>query len=324
MTAPRLVHTGGAVVDHVYRIDRLPDPGADRTARSYRKLPGGGFNVMVAARRSGMAAACAGQLGSGPDGDILRAAMAREGIEMLLPPHPTLDSGHSVVLVTDDAERSFVSWPGAEAQPADLSQLSRTLRPGDWVFVTGYSLSYPGLRADLMDFIAALAPEIPLVFDPSPVIAEVPRDALRRILGRATWLSANRAEVATMAAGAADGDRMLLAEMGSSGQGLVLRAGAEGCTLFLRDGTCTELPGFEVEVVDTNGAGDTHVGAFIAALAHGARPEDAARRANAAAAISVTREGGATAPDADTVRAFLADRGTDATRRDRTRQGANH
>ncbi len=323
MTTPRLVHTGGAVLDHVYRIDRLPDPGADRTAQSFRKLPGGGFNVLVAARRSGMVAACAGQLGTGADGDLLRAAMRREGIEILLPPHPELDSGNSVVLVTDDAERSFVSWPGSEAQSADLSVLARTLRSGDWVFVTGYSLSYPALRADLLNFVEALGPVVPLIFDPSPVIAEVPRDALCRILGRTTWLSANRAEVTAMT-GEPDGAQKLLAAMGHFRRGVVLRAGADGCTLFLSGGTVTALPGFEVEAVDTNGAGDTHVGAFIAALAGGADPEAAALHANAAAAISVTRDGGASAPDAETIRAFVAERGFDADRPDTARQDANH
>ena len=56
------------------------------------------------------------------------------------------------------------------------------------------------------------------------------------------------------------------------------------------------VPGFAVDAVDTNGAGDTHIGAFISALAQGATPFDAARYANAAAAISVTRHGGASAP----------------------------
>jgi sugar/nucleoside kinase (ribokinase family) len=38
-----------------------------------------------------------------------------------------------------------------------------------------------------------------------------------------------------------------------------------------------------------NGAGDTHVGTFLAALASGAGPQDAAVRANEAAAAFVAR-----------------------------------
>jgi sugar/nucleoside kinase (ribokinase family) len=79
-----------------------------------------------------------------------------------------------------------------------------------------------------------------------------------------------------------------------------------------------------VDVVDTNGAGDTHAGAFVGALATGADPGQAALYANAAAAISVPREGGATAPDARTIRAFLSQRGHKTIRQDRKSQTANH
>ena len=53
MADPRLLHIGSAVVDFIYRIDRLPSPGDDLTASAFSALPGGGFNMMVAARRSG-------------------------------------------------------------------------------------------------------------------------------------------------------------------------------------------------------------------------------------------------------------------------------
>jgi sugar/nucleoside kinase (ribokinase family) len=58
--------------------------------------------------------------------------------------------------------------------------------------------------------------------------------------------------------------------------------------------------------LDSNGAGDTHTGAFIAALATGADDVAAARTANAAAALSVTRRGPATAPTAAELARFLS------------------
>ena len=110
----RLVHAGSAVVDYVYRIDALPSPGTEKIATSYDRVAGGGFNMMVAASRTGMQVVFAGQHGTGSNGDFLRAAFATEGIETLTPPAPALDSGNCVVLVSADAERTFVSWPGAE------------------------------------------------------------------------------------------------------------------------------------------------------------------------------------------------------------------
>jgi sugar/nucleoside kinase (ribokinase family) len=66
------------------------------------------------------------------------------------------------------------------------------------------------------------------------------------------------------------------------------------------------VPGFEVTAVDANGAGDAHVGAFLALLTQGEDPLDAARKANAAAAYAVTRRGPATAPDRAELDQFLA------------------
>jgi ribokinase len=48
---------------------------------------------------------------------------------------------------------------------------------------------------------------------------------------------------------------------------------------------------FKVEAIDTVGAGDCFNGAFAVALLEGKDPWAAARFANAAAAISVTRQG---------------------------------
>ena len=51
------------------------------------------------------------------------------------------------------------------------------------------------------------------------------------------------------------------------------------------------IPGFEVEVVDTTGAGDCFTGGLIAGLRRGLPLLDAARFANAAGALSVQKLG---------------------------------
>jgi sugar/nucleoside kinase (ribokinase family) len=60
-----------------------------------------------------------------------------------------------------------------------------------------------------------------------------------------------------------------------------------------------------VTAVDSTGAGDAHSGAFLAALADGLPPLDAAARANAAAAFAVTRPGPATSPTRAELDAWL-------------------
>ena len=73
-------------------------------------------------------------------------------------------------------------------------------------------------------------------------------------------------------------------------------------------GETTDVPGFPQTPLDTNGAGDTHTGALLAEVAAGTPWVEGCRRANAAAAIKVTRRGPESAPTAAEVDAFLARR----------------
>lgn len=304
----RLVHVGSAVVDHVYRIDVLPAPGTEKTASSYAQVAGGGFNMMVAASRTGMMVVFGGQLGSGPNGDFLRAALAGEGIETLTPPSSAMDSGNCVAMISSDAERTFVSWPGAESILSLAMMAPVVAASGDWVFTSGYTLSYPGSRDALTDWIEALPAGIPFVLDPTPIIADIPRPILSRVLAGTTWLSCNTTEAAEIA-GLGDVEtlaRRLLADHCPKAEGVVIRAGAKGCFVRLADGSAQTIPGFKVDAIDTNGAGDTHIGAFVSALSRGVPAFEAARYANAAAALSVTRHGGSSAPTDGEIQTFLS------------------
>lgn len=308
----RLIHAGSAVVDYVYRIDTLPQPAGEKTASAYDRVAGGGFNMMVAARRTGMKVVFAGRHGTGPDGDFLRTAFAAEGIEILLPPTEGLDSGNSVVLITEDAERTFVSWPGAEGVMSADDLAKVTISDGDWIFTSGYTLSYPGSRDALSRWIAALPESIPLAFDPAPVVADIPEAVLARVLARTTWLSCNVTEAEVIAGGGnIQTNAELLMDKCLQAAGVVIRAGEAGAYLRLRDGEAAMVPGFHVDAVDTNGAGDTHIGAFLSALARGSSAREATRYANAAAAISVTRRGGSSAPVHSEIMTFLGERGNE-------------
>ena len=87
---------------------------------------------------------------------------------------------------------------------------------------------------------------------------------------------------------------------------VLLKLGREGVLVATREGR-QRIAGFAVQAVDATGAGDTFAGAFLARRLAGEAVADAARYANAAAALS-TRGYGAVAPiprEAE-VRAFMA------------------
>jgi sugar/nucleoside kinase (ribokinase family) len=309
----RLLHLGNVVVDLTLNVPFWPERGADVLAAASRVSAGGGFNVLAAAARQGLAAAYAGAHGHGPLADLARAALAADGIEVLLPPRAGPDTGVVVTIVDDGGERTFLTAPGAEASLTAADLAAVTAAPGDTVYLSGYSFVHPASRAALLDWLPRLdrAPRPGaslVVFDPGPLAGQIPPDALAAVLARTGWLTANAREAAILS-GSPDplGAARLLAAR-QRGRGVIVRTGPGGCLLSVGGAEPVEIPGFAVRAIDANGAGDTHAGVFIAALAGGAAPAEAARRANAAAALSVTRPGPATAPTATELRDFLASR----------------
>lgn len=74
-------------------------------------------------------------------------------------------------------------------------------------------------------------------------------------------------------------------------QALVVKRGAEGARVCLKDGRVIDAPGFPVEVYNVLGAGDAFASGFIYAYLQGWDWYKAARMGNACGAIVVTRHG---------------------------------
>ncbi|WP_372593199.1 PfkB family carbohydrate kinase [Actinotalea sp.] len=304
----RLVSVGNVVIDLVARVDSLPERGGDVLASGGRLEPGGGFNLMVAARRQGLPTAYAGTTGTGPFGDLARAALAREGIDCVHAAVRGVDTGFDVALVDADGERTFVTAVGAEAELTVERLDAVEIRPTDALVISGYSLLHPANRAAILGRLPSLPAETLVVYDPGPLGHQVSAADLCVLHARIDWWSGNAREV-LLATGEDDPERGagILATLLARAR-VVVRTGASGCLLADPSGTAVTVPGFPVEVLDTNGAGDAHVGVMISALAEGLPPKEALVRANAAAAVAVTREGPAQAPERDELESFLLER----------------
>jgi len=271
--AGRLVGVGSVVVDVVATVAELPPRGGDVWASGMRMVAGGGFHALAAAARQGVPVEYAGAHGTGPFGDLARAAMAAEGIAVRLAPRPDVDTGVVIVLVDGGGERTFVSGRGAETTlgPVDLADLAAGA--GDVVLVSGY-----GLDDALADWVADLPDGVVVAFDPGPLVRA---DPFARARARLDWISANAAE-ATAVTGATD--PTAAARLLGGRAGAIVRTGERGCVVAVAGDAPVVVPGVPVTAVDTTGAGDVHTGAFLAGLLRGAAPAEAASGANAVAA----------------------------------------
>ncbi len=194
----RLVFAGEAIVDVVMRVPLLPERGGDMLAESSAITAGGGFNVMAAAARHGLPVVYAGGHGTGPWGDLIRAALAAEGISVLRPPDANRDTGFDVALVDAEGERTFVTQLGAETMRDPGGWDPVPAGPGDAVYVSGYGLAAPDAGPALGRWAASLPPGVLLFFDPGPLVAQIPAAVLDPVLARCDWLSCNLRESAAL------------------------------------------------------------------------------------------------------------------------------
>lgn len=309
MSAGRLILVDSVVVDVVLNVDGLPERGSDTYVDTSTSFAGGGFNVMAAASRLGLPAVYAGVVGLGPFATIAQDAMREEHIIVAIPPVSSVDTGFVVAMVEPDGERTFLTSNGAESTLTSSQLDGVEVTANDTVYFSGYALLHPSNAAAILSLLDRLPSATVLLFDPSPLVQSIDQGVLDAIFERVDWISCNAREAESMTqledvVSAAERLRGRLAR-GS----VIVRSGREGCVLATNAEPTQWVSGFAVDAIDSNGAGDTHVGAFAASLAQGRSPQEAARWANAAAALSVTRRGPATGPATHEVEAFLDARG---------------
>ena len=300
MSIRRLVSLGSVLVDMVLEVPGLPERGGDVLAHQRGITVGGAFNVMSAAARLGVSCVYAGPHGTGVFGDLVRATLAREGIGLACPANPDVDTGWTVALIEPDGERTFVTATGADGIVTREALANVAHTAGDAVYVSGYDLAYPDAGAAIAEHVAGLPAGVFVVFDPGPLAGDIATARLEGVVGAAAVTSLNERELELLGGAG----RML-----ALAPALVVRQGGRGATLHRRDRQPEHVPAIEVDrVVDTSGAGDVHVGATIAALAHGADLVAAVQLANQAAAYAVSRPGPAAGPTEGELAAFMAPR----------------
>ena len=308
----RVIHTGQALVDVVVEVPGLPARGQNVMATTVTGYAGGAVTVLTAAARFGADCVHAGAHGTGPHGDLIRTALETEGIGVSALPVAGLDTGICVVLVEPSAERTFVTTLGAEREISVESLAASHPRAGDLVCVTGFSLALGSTRDPLLAWLPTLDPDVVVVLDPGAAFAGLSGHVRASMLGVTDVWTSNAEEAADLLRAVGQNAPSDLAALTRAVAPLlggdavaVVRDGPEGCAVHAA-GETTYVTGYPQTPLDTNGAGDTHTGALLAAVAAGTPWPEGCRRANAAAAIKVTRRGPESAPTAAEVEEFLA------------------
>jgi ribokinase len=301
MAAVDVVCIASFNADLVSHVPRPIARGETVLASRFEILPGGkGSNAAVACARQGARVAVIARIGDDAFGRMALDLWAREGIVADAVDEAAGErSGVAQILVFDDGDNSIAVAPGAGAAlgAAQVQAVAALVR-GARVVMSSCEVPFEAAQAA---FEIARASGATTLLNPAP--ARPLPDALLAVTDIVT---PNQNELRALT-GVRDTATAAQALIARGPRAVVVTLGAHGCAWSERGEAPGSLPGHAVDVVDTIGAGDTFTGALAAALARGDTLGQAARWANAAAALSVTRAGATGGmPSRDAVSAWLA------------------
>ena len=286
MAAGRVIVVGSINLDLLVRLPRLPVLGETVLGGVLTRQHGGkGANQAVAAARAGASVYLVGAVGTA-DGREAVENLAASGVDVAWVRRSDKPTGLAVVLVADDTgENQIAVAPGANAEVSagevDAALTALELGP-DHVVVLSCELETAPLRlaADRARRAGAR-----LVVNPAP--ARV--DAVDLLVGAIA--TPNERELAVLTGeGGQPAREGALALSERTGGPVVVTLGKRGA-LLAYSGRVDQFDAYQVRTRDTTGAGDTFTGVLAASLAAGHDLRGAVRRAVAAAALAVTRDG---------------------------------
>ena len=287
----RVCVIGSSNLDFTVSVPRLPGVGETVSGGTLVTSPGGkGANQAVAARRLGAEVSFVTLLGADPMGDRLAAALGAAG----LPSEPvgrTRETATGVALISVDPEgrNQIAVAPGANHR-LTVEHARRHVELLARADVVLLQLETP---IDTVRWALAEARRLGkrTVLNPAPArVLPLPADLLPLV----DYLTPNEVEAGLLT------DRVVgsLDEAEEAGRVLVARGvttavvtmGALGAVAVSASGALRTAT-FQVEAIDTVGAGDAFSGGLAAALAAGAPVEAALLVASATGGLTCTRRG---------------------------------
>ena len=292
-------------------LTRIDGPG---DSPIYRPGYGGDTsNCAIAASRQGARVAYVSAVGEDIFGHELRALWRREGVDDgAVRRHPTAPTG-LYIISPSPAGRDFTYYRAGSAAsryrpedlPVELLPLVRIVQLSGISQAVGEGPCDAGFR--LIE--AARQAGCEVAYDTNLRLKlwslELARAVMHGAIERCT-VALPSVDDSRILTGIDDPDAIVDFYLRRGPRVVALKLGADGALVATAERRDRVAP-MRVEAIDATGAGDTFGGAFLARLAAGDDPFEAARYANAAAALTTTGYGAvAPIPGAEAVRTLLA------------------
>lgn len=282
-----IVVLGDINVDVLGAVERWPQPGDDCLAPHLEMHVGGvAANCAIALSRWGLRPRLVGCVGQDEFGKFLRRSLRALGLEVRWVQNTTAAmTGLVYINVTPDGQRTFFGSRGANMIVQKPQRPLALFHRATALHLAGYNFLTPVIDATARYLHKSLRDRGALVsLDVGPEPSrQIPRKILR-VASQVDILFANAAESFALTK-QRDPRRALRTLQNAGAKHVVLKLGKDGCLVF-DEGEVKEVPAFSVNTVDSTGAGDAFVAAFLQAHLRGWSAAEAALVANAAGAAA--------------------------------------
>ena len=277
------------MTDVVVRPEGPVVRGSDRRASIAVQPGGSAANQAAWLARCGAGVDFVGRVGAA-DVESETARFKEIGVTPHLVGDPDRETGRLIALIDPDGERSFLTDRGANETLEARDIPDDLIANASHISLSGYSFFAPSPRAAVLD-VMRRAKDKPISVDPASAefLREVGADKFLAWTRGAAILFPN-AEEAAILAGSDDPETQCV-RLAAHYPLVVVKRGAAGCEAAAGEKRW-RVNAPKIEAIDTTGAGDAFVAAFLAARLSGADIEPALERAAAAGAAASAIIGG--------------------------------
>ncbi len=282
----RVVCLGDVMVDVRAQLPGELAHGSDTPAPI--TIGGGGSAANTAAWlvQAGCPATFVGRVGGDPLGRVALDELSAVGVDLAVTVDHDLATGTCIVLVSPDGERTMVPSAGANAVGGDLPALDSSTH----LHLSGYALFHPAAEQRAVAALATARQHSCTISVDAASAAPLREYGASRFIDAVSpaLLFANRDEAAVLT-----GTR----DVAGAAQALGLRCGeaivkqGDGDAVWSDGKRVVRVPGHDVAVVDSTGAGDAFAAGVLTARLAGADPEQALAAGHVLAARAIVRAG---------------------------------
>ncbi len=279
---------GNTCVDVIINLDHLPTTAEDLqpTSQSF-SLGGCPFNVANIIRQSGVPFLFITPVGTGMYGDYVRAKLIEKGFPIHI--ESSLENGCCYCLVEANGERTFLSYHGVEYtfQKAWLSGFN--LSEIDMIYICG--LEVEEITGDALVSFLEEHPAPQLFFAPGPRLLKIAPDKLHRLFQLHPILHINEQEAFELSkASTLKEAAFIIRDL--TDNTVIITLGDKGACYLEKDAAALYYEkAIPTQVVDTIGAGDSHIGQILASRAMEKSWEDALFDASKVSSFVVSVKG---------------------------------